>query len=161
MKKFLVLGLVMISCLAFSTAAFAQKKTAVYVEGNISKEEKSMVNSAAMARLSGNKEYKQFERNETFLQSMLKEQDYQVSGEVPEKEIRNIGQRMGVDYVIVLVVNLLDNDSYNMSGRIINIVTGEVSKSVDQTRKIENFDDNILVAMTKNVVYRLIDKRSK
>lgn len=137
----------------------AEKKVAVYVEGNVSKSEKEIVYSSVMARMSGSKDYTLFERNETFIKALTKEQDYQVSGEVPENEIRAVGERMGVDYVIVLNVEKTRDEQCCMSARLIELESGKVLKSVSQKR--EYTDSDVLSNMAKNITYRLIDKKSK
>ena len=78
------------------------KKVAVYTTGQVSSTDKSIINSAVIGRLSESKDYTAFERNEAFMDALNSEQYYQVSGEVPEKEIRKVGERLGVDYVIVV-----------------------------------------------------------
>ena len=82
-----------------------------------------------------------------------------MSGEVPEKEIRAVGERMGVDYVIVLNVVISSDDQCHMSARLIDLVTGEVVKSVNIKREYTGSD--ILANMANNVSYRLINKKSK
>lgn len=166
MKKISVLLLMVISLVCFSGNVHAQgpkaKKIAVYVEGNVSKQTRSVITSAAMARLSGSKDYKTFERNETFLRALIKEHDYELSGNVPQSEIRKVGNRLGVDYVMVLDVNIIGCDTFYMRGSIIDIQTGQIYKSADETRKVEDNDDNVvLISLTKSVVFRLIDNESR
>ncbi|WP_298064783.1 hypothetical protein [uncultured Rikenella sp.] len=156
MKKLLLLCIVML----FSGLAFAQtKKVAVYVEGEIGNDDKSIISSATLARMSGNKEYAPFERNEAFVDALTAEQDYQLSGEVPEKEIRKVGERLGVDYVIVVNVVIKRDETCFMSARLINLETGAIVKTVNQNRKYT--DSSVLTALANNVAYRLLNKRSK
>lgn len=144
----------------FATGAYAAgKKVAVFVEGNLSKEQKSMVNSAVMARLSGNKDYVAFERNSAFLKALDREQDYQLSGQVPEREIRQVGERLGADYVIALNAVITKDDQCQMSARLIDLETGEVLKSCNAAREYEN--SSTLTALANNVAYRLLNKKSK
>lgn len=144
----------------FATGAYAAgKKVAVFVEGNLSKEQKSMVNSAVMARLSGNKDYVAFERNSAFLKALDREQDYQLSGQVPEREIRQVGERLGADYVIALNAVITKDDQCQMSARLIDLETGEDLKSCNATREYEN--SSTLTALANNVAYRLLNKKSK
>lgn len=137
----------------------AGRKVAVIVEGNVSKEQKAMVNSAFMSRLSGNKEYKVFERNAAFLKAMEEEMDYQLSGEVPESQIREVAGKMGVDFVIAVNAVVTRDDQCQMSARLINIETGEVLKTANSSREYEN--SATLTAVANNVAYRLLSKTSK
>lgn len=140
-------------------ASAAGMKVAVFVEGNITKEQKSMVNSAVMSRLSGNKDYKVFERNDAFLKALEREHDYELSGEVSEEQIRKIGERLGVDYVIAVCAVHTSDDQCQMSARLINLETGEVVKTCNANREFEN--SSTVTALANNVAYRLISKKSK
>lgn len=160
MKKIVLLFVMIMAFALFAAEAVAApKKVAVYVEGDMSKADKSIVNSSVLARISGNKEYKAFERNKAFVSALDKEQDYQVSGDVPEREIREVGERMGVDYVIVVNAVISSDEQCHMSARLIDLVTGEVIKSVSIKREYTGSD--VLANMANNVAYRLLNKKSK
>lgn len=159
MKKIHVFILLIFSGILFTGSAYAEtKKVAVYVGGEVSNDDKSIVSSAVLARMSGNKEYAPFERNEAFIEALTTEQDYQLSGEVPEKEIRKVGERLGVDYIVAVNI-LLKNETYYMTAKLINLETGAVIKTVNQHRKY--VDENVLTALANNVAYRLLSKQSK
>lgn len=148
-----------LACTVFASEAMAAKKVAVYAEGEISKSTKSIVCSSALSRLSGNKDYKAFERNSAFVNALDKEQDYQTSGDVPEKEIRTVAQRMGVDYVIVVNTVISGDDQCHMSARLIDLVTGEIIKTVNLKREYTGTD--VISSMANNLAYRLINNSSK
>ncbi len=148
-----------LACTMFASEAMAAKKVAVYAEGEISKNTKSIVCSSVLSRLSGNKDYKAFERNSAFVNALDKEQDYQTSGDVPEKEIRSVAQRMGVDYVIVINTIISEDDQCHMSARMVDLVTGEIVKTVNLKRKYTGSE--VLSIMANNLAYRLINKQSK
>lgn len=160
MKKILVMMILVLSGAMFAESAFAQtKKVAVYVEGEVSNKVKSIVNSAVLARMSGNKGYAPFERNEAFINALTKEQDYQLSGEVPEEEIREVGERLGVDYVVAVNVAISRDDVCHMAARLINLETGAIVKTVNANRKYT--DSSVLTTLANNVAYRLLNNRSK
>ena len=160
MKKISVLILLVFSFMMVAeTAAAKSKKVAVYVEGRINKDDKSIVSSAVLARMSGNKDYTPFERNEAFIKALTREQDYQLSGEVPEKEIREVGERLGVDYVLAVNVVINRDDICHMAAKLINLETGEIEKTVNLNR--EYTDSSVLTALANNVAYRLLNKNSK
>ncbi len=133
-------------------------KVAVFVEGDLTKVQKEIVNSAFVSRLSMTKDYSIYERSETFINAITREHDYEVSGEVDESQIRKIANKHGVDYVIAVSV-AADDSSIFMSARLINIETGKVEKAVTQDR--ESADNKTLKNMSNNVAYRLINKGSK
>ena len=149
----------MLACSIFASNAAAPKKVAVYAEGEIPKSTKTIVCSSVLSRLSGNKDYKAFERNSTFVNALDKEQDYQTSGEVPDKEIRNVAQRMGVDFVIVVNTVISNDEKCHMSARLIDLVTAEIIKTVNLKRDYTGSD--VISAMANNIAYRLINNNSK
>lgn len=160
MKRVLFFCMVILASTVFPGLAMASgKKVAVYVEGDVSGPDKSIVNSCVLARLSGNKDYAAFERNSAFIDALTKEQDYQVGGDVPEHEIRAVGERMGVDYVIVVNVVISSDRKCHMSARMIKLVSGEVIKSVNLNREYTGSD--VLANMANNIAYRLLNKKSK
>lgn len=160
MKRILFIFMAVLSCLFYTNSLMAApKKVAVYVEGDMSKSDKSIVSSAVLARLSGNKEYVAFERNNAFINALNKEQDYQLSGEVSEKEIRSVGERYGADYVIVVNAVISSDDNCHMSARLVKLISGEILKTVNLTR--EYTGSGVLSTMANNMAYRLLNKQSK
>lgn len=148
-----------LTCTLLASEAMAAKKVAVYAEGEISKSTKSIVCSSVLARLSGNKDYKAFERNSSFVNALDKEQDYQTSGDLPEKEIRSVGQRLGVDYVIVVNTVISADDQCHMSAQLIDLVSGEILKTVNLKR--EYTGSEVISTMANNLAYRLLNNKSK
>ncbi len=159
MKRLSFLFFMLLACTVFANEAMAAKKVAVYAEGEITKATKSIVCSSVLSRLSGNKDYKAFERNSSFVNALNKEQDFQTSGDVPEKEIRSVAQRMGVDYVIVVNTVISADDQCHMSARMIDLVTGEIIKTVNLKREYTGTD--VISSMANNIAYRLINNSSK
>lgn len=144
--------------ICFENVSAQSKKVAVYVEGEITNSDKSIVSSAVLARMSGNRQYIPFERNEAFINALNQEQDFQLSGEVPEKEIRGVGERLGVDYVLAVNVVINDGVCY-MTAKLINLETGEIDKTVNLNRKYTG--QEVLTALANNVAYRILNKQSK
>lgn len=138
--------------------AATPKKVAVYVEGNLPEEDKTIINTAVMSRLSSAKDYKAYERNKDFVNALMKEHDYQLSGEVSDSEIRAVGERLGVDYVIAVDV-IEKKDRTYMSCRLIDLETGEVLKTTSQDRDGTGIET--LKSLANNCAYRLLSKTSK
>lgn len=135
------------------------KKAAVYVEGNLNKDNTHIVSSAIVARMATCNDYTPFERNEVFVNALNKELDYQLSGEIPEKEIREVGERLGVDYAVVVYVTIGSDLQCYLTARIINIESGEILKTVNQRREYK--DSQTLYSIANNVAYRLFNRKSK
>lgn len=155
---FLILTSLLSMFFAINSTA-APKKVAIYVEGQIEEADKSIISAGVLSRMSGNKDYTPFERNDAFIKALTDEQDFQLSGEVPEKEIREVGERLGVDYVIVVNAIISSDEQCHMTARLINLTSGEILKSV--TAKREYTGSEVLAKMANNVAYRLLNKKSK
>lgn len=158
MRKYFLYAFVLITTVLFPSAILAAEKVSVYVEGNVSKLQEQIVNNAFMSRLSSTKDFVAYERNETFINAITREHDYQVSGDVPESQIRKIANKYGVDYVIAVSV-MSDDETFFMTARLINIETGKIEKSVSQDRSPA--DNKTLKNMSNNLAYRLLNKYSK
>lgn len=158
MKKVFFLFLV---CLMASmpVSAIAGKLTmAVNVFGSVTPEARNLVESAFLQRLSGNKSFVVFERNKAFINKLNSEIDFQTSGDVPVSEIRAIGARMGVDYVTLVNIEVIC-DEVVMTARIVNLETGQIIKTVTDSRQMEDLDT--FKGMASTIAYRLYSKASK
>ena len=151
---FLLLSLTSFYCT--SVYAAAQKKTAVYVQGHLTELQYNIVSSSVIERLYDNPKFKLFERNEDFLGAIINEQDFELSGDVAPEEIREIGKKLGVDYVIVVRVSF-DEDRIYMTGRLLNIETGEILKSIALDRK--GTDNKILKNLALTLSYKLLQSK--
>lgn len=159
MKKKLILLFCLLGMVSMEAQTKGKILMSVIVVGNIDNIEKTVVNSAFMQRLSGSKNYKVYERNSAIQSGLLEEQDYQVSGEVPEKDIRAVCKRNGVDYVTVVDVEVLDDNKCHMTARIVNVVTGEVVKSGVEMREYNGTET--MQAISNRLAYRLYSQTSK
>ena len=154
MKKIL-LFLTLVLCAFCTTVAYASPKSvAIYVEGDVSQAQESIINSAISARMIQYRGYAIYERNEAFIDAVNREHDYQVSGEVPLSQIRVMGNKFGVDYVLAVVVTIDEGRTY-MTAKMIKIVTGRVIKQVSMDRK--GYETKTLQNLANNVVYRILN----
>lgn len=155
MKKLVFLVLVFFSFAFFSSVVNAAVKVAVYVEGNATPSQKSIINSAAMEKIVDKNGFAVFERNEDFLSALQAENDFQLSGQVVHSEIRSLAKKMGVDYLIVLNVRLSEDCYCQLSGKIINLVTGQTLRTRNDHRDYQGTKS--LVAMANYVTYLLLE----
>lgn len=78
-----------------------------------------------------------FERNNAFINKLNSEIDFQTSGNDPVSEIRAIGARMGVDYVTLVNIDVVCDDVV-MTARIVNLESGQIIKTVTDSRQMED-----------------------
>lgn len=154
MKKHFFLVLVALFAMMTTEAQMQNKsKVAVYVSGQMDDVYKNIVSSKAIAYISRSTKYVALERSDAFLNAIMKEQDYQLSGEVSNEQIVKIGAKYGAKYVAVFDANCAPDGFCLMTARLVNVETGVIVKSVDSNRVIESTSD--LVGLTNNVAYRL------
>lgn len=119
MKKLFIILLSALSLTAFAQ----QKKVAVYVTGadvGICK-----VLGSKLTLAMGRNGYSVTERTNDFLTAIAKEQSYQQSGAVDDKEISRIGKQFGAQFVCVATIDEAFNLPY-ISARLIDVETAEV-----------------------------------
>lgn len=158
MKKILFLFVVCLLASMQVGASAAKLTMAVNVFGSVTPEARNLVESAFLQRLSGNKSFVVFERNNAFINRLNREIDFQTSGDVPVREIRAIGARMGVDYVTLVNIDVIC-DEVVMTARIVNLETGQIIKTVTDSRQME--DLSTFKGMANTIAYRLYSKTSK
>ena len=123
-----------------SLSSIAQLKVAVYVTGDINQGYKKVIGSKLTSGITNSGDYAAVERTADFLAAISKEQDYQMSGVVNDKQIVQLGQQFGVHYVLVAdITNVFE--SVFVSARMINVETGMISKSTETDMTINSTQD--------------------
>ncbi len=150
-----MLLLLLVICTTTFASAQSRSKAlvAVYVTGKMDNVDRKVISSKAMAYLVRSEKYIALERTDSFLNAIMKEQDYQLSGEVSDSQIAEIGAKYGAQYVAVFDANKTPDDYCIMTGRLVDVKTGVIVKSVDMERIIESTAD--LIGLTNNIAYRL------
>ena len=157
MKKLLLLALLVLGVSTFVQAQTQGKvRVAVYVSGDLSNNYKKIICTKAMTHISRSTTYVAVERSEEFLDVLMKEQDYEFSGEVRLDQIATFGKRCGATYVLALDATCIDDVGF-LTARLIDTVSGKVKKSVDTNRKVSSIED--WIAMTNNVAFRIIPQK--
>ena len=123
-----------------SLSSIAQLKVAVYVTGDINQGYKKVIGSKLTSGITNSGDYAAVERTADFLAAISKEQDYQMSGVVNDKQIVQLGQQFGVHYVLVAdITNVFE--SVFVSARMIDVETGMISKSTETDMAINSSQD--------------------
>ncbi|MDE6006476.1 MAG: hypothetical protein K2G67_02860 [Muribaculaceae bacterium] len=154
MNRGLTLMLIIICSIISFAANAAPKTVAIYVDGDITRAQNQIVNSAISERMMQYPSYAIFERNETFINAINQEHDYQLSGEVSLDQIRKIGKKYGVNYVVSVVV-VKDQGRTYMTAKIINIESGQIMKQSTLDRP--GGDTKELQALANQVIYRILN----
>lgn len=152
-KNYFFALLAIFTLINVSAQPIQKRKVAVYVTGQMDDVYKNIISSKAIAYISRSANYVALERSKVFLNAIVKEIDYQLSGEVSDDQIVKIGAQFGANYVAVFDANSTPDGFCLMTARLVCVGTGLIFKSVDSNRVVESTSD--LVGLTNNVAYRL------
>ena len=143
MKKLLIILLSALSLTAFAQ----QKKVAVYVTG-----EKTSINKVLgdqlVSAFAKSGRYTAVERTSSFLAELGKEQSYQRTGAVSDKEIASLGYQFGVDFVCVAELSEVFGENY-VSARLIDVETAEVVNASNANSPMNSMKD--LLSLTSKI----------
>lgn len=127
------------------------KKVAVYVDG-ASKDIGVVLGDKLVAGFTNSGRYVAVERTNSFLSQLMKEQNYQRSGSVDDREISRLGQQFGVRYVCVADVSDVYGEKY-ITARLIDVETAEVVNTHDVGGQVDSMGD--LVQMANEIANNL------
>lgn len=140
MKKILIILLSALSLTAFAQ----QKKVAVYVTGEQSGVSK-VLGDQLVAAFAKSGKYTAVERTSSFLAELSKEQSYQRSGAVNDRDIARIGSQFGVNYVCVTDISDVFGEKY-VSARLIDVENAEVIKATNASGSLSSMDELLTLA---------------
>lgn len=126
MKKIVLLALLF----AFSLSAIAQKRVAVYVDGN----DPEVINYVAgemVKVISQSRNYIAVNRSDDFSKQLQSERAYSQSGMVDDRQIARLGKENGVNFVCAVRVKHYSNPSefYSIEARLIDVNTADIVAS--------------------------------
>ena len=148
MKKLLILLLSALSLTVFAQ----QKKVAVYVTGQESAINK-VLGDKLVAGFAQSEEYVAIERTVSFLAELGKEQNYQRSSAVDDKELSRLGKQFGAQ--LVCVADILDvfEEKY-ISARLIDVESAEVLKASNISSPLNSMQEllNVATKLTRELI---------
>lgn len=135
-----------------------QTKVAVYVTGHrmVSETAKQVVGGELVAGIVANSEYSAVERTADFLAQISKEQDYQRSGNVDDKQIQALGKQFGVQLVCVANIMPHGNQCY-IQVRMIDVETATVMATARELSSLTDLEQ--LVAASEKLANRLVGEQ--
>ena len=125
----------------FAISVFAQKKVALLEplagEGSepIAAMEKAMIRGEMRKALIQMEGYEAFSRSD--IDQMMKEQDFQRSGNVSEADIHRMGVMSGADYICVTTITKSSTEFY-LEAYLIDVESGQISSPASQYGELVN-----------------------
>jgi hypothetical protein len=160
MKKILILC----ACMALHYGAFAQdKKVAVFdPAGEVASNTKAIIREEISNVIVNTPGYAVLER--ALINKVLEENKFQMSGEVDDLQIGEIGKKMGANYVFVASINPFENNNLYLSFKMIDVQTARIEKQkTGKTTKGMNDIDVIVQRIVKEMFVDIAvsDKNNK
>ena len=124
MKKIVLLAMIV----AISLTGMAQKRVAVYVDG----EDATLTNyvtSEMVKAISQSRSYIAVNRSDDFSKQLQNERSYQQSGMVDDKQIARLGRESGVEYVCAIKITKTTHSEYSIEARLIDVETSNIKAS--------------------------------
>ena len=136
-------------CIA--TAIFAQdRKVALFDPiGSVPQSTKEIVREEISSVVVNTKGYVVLER--TLIDKVLEENKFQEGGLVDDNEISDLGRMMGANYVLVSSLTTMENDSYYLSFKMIDVKTARIEKQKTARCEIKDLID--VVEKTVNEMF--------
>ena len=116
------------------------KKVAVFDPvGSVPKSTKEIVREEISTVVVNTKGYKVLERS--LIDKVLEENKFQMGGLVDEGQISEIGKMMGANYALVTSITIMDNGSYYLSFKLIDVLTAGIEKQKTARTKSDELID--------------------
>ena len=103
-------------------------------------------------------DYEAVERTDAFLEQLRKEQTYQRSGHVDDKDIARLGKQSGVQFVCVAELMPVKDGSF-ATARLVDVEKASVISSADGAEQIKNLPS--LISMSSSIASQLLRDASK
>jgi hypothetical protein len=132
-----------------------KERVAVYVAGGNDMNKRKLLGIKLVSEFTNSDEYAAMERTDVFLEQLQKEQQYQRSGNVNDKQLAELGRQSGVQYVCVAEIMPVADNDYFITTRLIDIEKATVIASADGADAIDN--TQTMLRMSEVVAGRLID----
>lgn len=152
-RVLIILLMAIVPLASMAQTSIVKQKLAVYMIGDVDDTYKKVIGSKMVSEIAKSPDYIAIERTAEFLSAITSEQDYQVSGNVSDRQIAKIGQQFGVRFVAVVDANELLDEIF-VSSRLIDVQSGVIVYSYDTSSPVQDMSQ--LIKLSQNVAKGLI-----
>jgi len=131
-------------------------KIAVYVTGDVPENDKTALGTRMLAAFVNSGLYRGIERSAQFLAEVEKEHIKQRSGDVDDSQISALGKQFGVNIICVAAITPALG-SYQVSARIIDVETAEVTHIGEANSPLKTIED--LTVVSNEVVSNMFGRQ--
>lgn len=150
MKKLILF----VFCLC-SLVAIGQTKVAVYVNGaeEIDAAVKQIIGSELVTAISANQQFTAVDRSTDFLNTIKQEQSEQVSGNLDDSQVQQLGQKFGVQQVCVANITPYQS-KYYIQARMVDVESASVIATCREIAALQDLDE--MVSVSEKISQKLI-----
>ena len=127
--------------------AIAQTKVAVYVNGTSEVDEavKQIIASELATAISANQQFTAVDRSTDFLNTLKQEQSEQVSGNLDDNQVQQLGQRFGVQQVCIANITPYQNKFY-IQVKMVDVENATVLATCREISPLQDLDEMVSVS---------------
>lgn len=130
-----------------SLGTIAQTKVAVYVNGASDVEEavKQIIANELVTAISANQQFTAVDHSSDFLNTIKQEQSEQVSGNVDDTQVQQLGQKFGVQQVCVANITPYQGKFY-IQARMVDVESASVLNTCREISALQDLDEMVSIA---------------
>lgn len=127
--------------------AVAQTKVAVYVNSASEVDEavKQIIGSELVTALSANQQYTAVDRSTDFLNALKQEQSEQVSGNLDDSQVQQLGQKFGVHQVCIANITPYQSKFY-IQAKMVDVESATILATCREISALQDLDEIVSVS---------------
>lgn len=141
--------------------AIAQTKVAVYVNsaGEVDEAMKQIIGSELATAISANQQFTAVDRSTDFLNVLKQEQSEQISGNLDENQVQQLGQKFGVQQVCIASITPYQSKFY-IQAKMVDVEKATVLATCREISALQDLDEMVSVSeiLSQNLVPAKVDK---
>lgn len=141
--------------------AIAQTKVAVYVNsaGEVDEAMKQIIGSELATAISANQQFTAVDRSTDFLNVLKQEQSEQISGNLDENQVQQLGQKFGVQQVCIASITPYQSKFY-IQAKMVDVERATILATCREISALQDLDEMVSVSeiLSQNLVPAKVDK---
>lgn len=130
-----------------SITMIAQTKVAVYVNGTSEVDEavKQIIGNELVTAISSNQQFTAVDRSSDFLNALKQEQGDQISGNLDNSQVQQLGQKFGVQQVCIANITPYQSKFY-IQARMVDVESATVLATCREISSLQDLDEMVSIS---------------
>ena len=130
-----------------SISTIAQTKVAVYVNGanEVDEAVKQIIGNELVTAISSNQQFTAVDRSSDFLNALKQEQGDQISGNIDDSQVQQLGQKFGVQQVCVANITLYQSKFY-IQARMVDVESATILATCREISSLQDLDEIVSIS---------------